>query len=244
LIQSDVYRPDPQGGLDQRVCRNRHQKCYALYDDCADKPMTGMYDDYIGGPIDLETVRRDHLPLQLLRVCRQIYIEANPILWGTNTWSFTNSRPFYKFLVARNAIQRRVLGKLHLDLEPRYAWRPEHGAHWWFCVLNRSLLKKFPAVHTIHIDITDNRWVRHSIYGWVRPLLWPDLEFNMLLDLRCLAPKVLTVACMETYKMDNMPMDHNECVRLAKDIHSKIFNQPMQVARPKYLTFSKTCHNS
>ena len=66
----------------------------------------------------------------------------------------------------------------------------------------------------------------------------PDLEFDMLLDLRCLAPKVLTVACMETYKLDDKPMDHKECVRMAKFIHSKIYDQPIQVARPSYLKFS------
>lgn len=70
-----------------------------------------------------------------------------------------------------------------------------------------------------------------------------DLEYNMLLDLRCLALKILTVACMETHKLDGEPMDHQECVRMAKDIHSRISDQPMQVARPNYLTFLKTPRN-
>lgn len=65
-----------------------------------------MYDKDIGGPIDLKQIRRNHLPLELLRACRQMCIETNTILWGTNTWSFTHSRAFYKFLERRNAIQR------------------------------------------------------------------------------------------------------------------------------------------
>lgn len=242
LFRSEEYDGrvvNQHGSLDQRICRHRHQKCYARYNDCVDRPLWG-YDEDVGGPIDLEGLRCNRLPLQLLRVCRQMYIETNPVLWRTNIWSFTHSRTCYKFLASRNAVQRRVFAKIHLDLDPRYSWKRDNWAHWWFCVLNRSLLKKFSAVSTIHIDITGNRWFRISDWFGGARILRPDLEFNMLLDLRCLAPSVLTVTCMETHNLKNQLMNHAECVEMAEDIHSKLFELPLSKDRPKYLTFSKT----
>ena len=244
LFHSEVYNEyaaSQPAELDQRVCRYRHKPCYARYDDCIGRSLHSHYDDQVGGPIDYQAIARNRLPSQALRVCRQMYIEINPVLWGTNIWSFTHSRTLYKFLDSRNAVQRRILKKLHLDLDPRYSWREEHWAYFWFSVLNRSLLKKFPAVHTVHIDITGNRSVRNSDWvGGVRRMR-ADTEFNMLLDLWILAPEVLTVTCMDTYNVkDDTLMDHSQRVRMAEGIRAKLLSDGKEPARPMHLIFSKT----
>ncbi|RDW61589.1 hypothetical protein BP5796_11481 [Coleophoma crateriformis] len=43
------------------------------------------------------------LDLNVLQVCRQIYVEVNPILWSTTTWSFEHGQSMNLFL--RNTIE-------------------------------------------------------------------------------------------------------------------------------------------
>ena len=101
-------------------------------------------------------------------------------------------------------------------------------AHEWFCVLHRSLLRKFLAVSTVHIDITGNRWMRTEFTSKELTMRL-DLEYYMLLDLRCLAPKVLTVTCMKTHNLANEWMTHQECVRMAEDVHSRIYDRRLEM---------------
>lgn len=63
---------------------------------------------------------RSHLhgiPIQLLRVCRQVYTEAHPIFWVTNTFSFTIPGDYPAFLVACRPAPAMLLSKLHLDMD-------------------------------------------------------------------------------------------------------------------------------
>jgi hypothetical protein len=55
-------------GEDVRCCKNCHAACYVAFNSEMGMPSTT-------------------LDLRLLRVCRQVYMEANPVLWGTNTWA-------------------------------------------------------------------------------------------------------------------------------------------------------------
>jgi hypothetical protein len=61
----------------------------------------------------------------------------------------------------------------------------------------------------------------------------------VLLELRCLAPKVLTVICMEIHNLKITPMDRTECAKTARKIHAKLFDKPMECDREKYLTSPK-----
>lgn len=72
-------------------------------------------------------------------------------------------------------------------------------------------------------------------------MMRPDLEFTMLLDPRCRPSKVLTVACMETYNMDDALMDHGERIQMSEKICSKLVDEPMEATRPKHLSFQKLC---
>lgn len=105
---SDMKAAEKDTVMDTGLCRNRHADCYACYDDCLDKNYV-MYDKNVGKPIDLERLRRNRMHLDILRVCRQAYIEANSVLWGSSLWSFTHSLAFSKFMEYRNAVQRREM---------------------------------------------------------------------------------------------------------------------------------------
>jgi hypothetical protein len=139
--------PEEQGGLDMRLSCNRHAKCY---DYCKDFRI-GRKDEQ---PSPRERLERNRIHIAILSVCRQAYVEVNPILWGSTTWSFTQGIEFYKFLGERTAIQRRFLRKLHLDIEK---W----NQHEWGSILlgqfngitKEPILKTFRALEVLHVDI-------------------------------------------------------------------------------------------
>lgn len=83
---------------DLRNADVRHKTCY--------RNLTAAQNVGAQGPGGLD--------LRILRVSRQIYVEANPVLWGTTTWSFRRNDHFRRWAEARNAFQRRLIKKVHL----------------------------------------------------------------------------------------------------------------------------------
>ncbi|KAL8792748.1 MAG: hypothetical protein Q9195_004635 [Heterodermia aff. obscurata] len=74
-----------------------------------------------------EEVYDREMHLGLLRVCRQIYNDANPILWGTNTFSFDSVPSYQRFFEGRSDFQKAALRTLHLVVDiyqRRTAWNP------------------------------------------------------------------------------------------------------------------------
>ena len=112
--ESDMKAAEKDTRMDTRLCRNRDVDCYSCYEDCLDKRY-GMYDTDVGKPIDLERLRKNRMYLDILCVCRQAYIEANPVLRGSTLLSFTHVLAFTKFMKFRNAVQRREMKNLHLS---------------------------------------------------------------------------------------------------------------------------------
>jgi hypothetical protein len=51
----------------------------------------------------------------VLAVCRQVYVELNPILWTTNTWSFRDKGTWRYWVSGRNALQKRLIKKIHFS---------------------------------------------------------------------------------------------------------------------------------
>ena len=113
LFKSEEYDAQNSSQADIRLSQERHAVCYSCYDDCLDATPYRFADEYVGGPKDLEKLARNRIDISLLKVCRQIYVETNPILWGTTTWSFTHALAFSQFMNRRNANQRRLMKKLH-----------------------------------------------------------------------------------------------------------------------------------
>lgn len=234
---SDMKAAEKDTVMDTGLCRNRHADCYACYDDCLDKNYV-MYDKNVGKPIDLERLRRNRMHLDILRVCRQAYIEANSVLWGSSLWSFTHSLAFSKFMEYRNAVQRREMKNMHLDLDMRYHWILDTWAYGWYSVLKKSVLVKFSALKVVHLDITGNQWVRDSDFIGGPRMLRSDLEFNMLADLWHLTPKTLTVTCMETANMNGSKMTLAKRQQMANNIRKKLVDFTKAPYAKDYLTYS------
>lgn len=234
----DTLLSTEAGQIDVRKCRDRHAKCYDCYDDCL-VPLYSEYDENVGKPINPDQLAGNRVHLELLRVCRQTYIEANPVLWSSTLWSFTHSLAFTKFMEHRNAVQRRTMRKLHLDLDMRYAWKSHTWAYWWYASLHKSVLSKFSALDVVHLDITGNKWIRNSNIIGNPAMFRADLEFNMLSDLWHVAPKTLTVTCMETFNTDGSKMTVPERQKMANDIRIKLSPSSKAPDSAGYLTFSQ-----
>jgi len=60
---------------------------------------------------DHETMRPS-----LLRVCVQIYAEANSIVWTTNCFAFDNAMTFKRFVMMRNTYQKGMIHGLRIQM--------------------------------------------------------------------------------------------------------------------------------
>jgi len=108
------------------LCGDRHAACYA---------------ELIAANNCENTLTPSGLDVSTLTVCRQVYVDANPILWGTNTWSFHMSSAWRLWLENRNAIQRRLLRKVHLC----------HSAILKF--VPKATISAFKGLEELNIDI-------------------------------------------------------------------------------------------
>lgn len=170
---------------DMRLSSKRHSACYSCYDDCVNAPSYRFADKYVGGPKDIEKLARNRLSIGVLQVCRQVYVEANTLLWRTTTWSFTHALAFSQFMDRRNAVQRRLMRKLHLDLDPRYCWVKKNWAEGWYAALHKRVLSRFTALEVLHLDIRDNQygprqsnWIGRPAHPW-----WPNVAIDELVEL-------------------------------------------------------------
>lgn len=215
---------------DMRLSSKRHTACYSCYDDCLDAPAYRFGDRYVGGPRDPQRLARNRISISVLRVCRQVYVEANRMLWRTTTWSFTHALAFSQFMDRRNAVQRRLMRKLHLDLDPRYCWVRENWAAGWHAALHKRVLSRFLALEVLHVDIRDNQYGPHhaAIVGQPAHPWWPNVVMDELVELQFLPLKHVTVTCSETSKCDRWPhhskMDFSERRAVAEAIRSRLLD--------------------
>jgi hypothetical protein len=130
----------------------------------------------------------------------------------------------------RNANQRRLMKKLHLDLDPRYCWVRENWALGWHAALHKRVLSKFRSLEVLHLDIRGNQYGPRypDIFGRPMHRLWPNVEMKELMELQFLPLKVVTVTCMETSKCESWPshseMNQLERLQMAENIRTKLLD--------------------
>ena len=83
--------------------------------------------------------------LSVLRSCRQIYVEANNILWTSNTFSFADSVTFRRFMMTRNIHQKRLIESLRLQME----WVDKQ----WNKSLNMALVRSLSGLRRLRLNI-------------------------------------------------------------------------------------------
>ena len=90
--------------------------------------------------------------LQILGSSRQLYEEANYLLWSTNTFSFDDSFVLGRFLECLNASQKQKLQKLHLITDMEFVSRYRElisSRHEWEIALKPEMtyLKNLTSLH-------------------------------------------------------------------------------------------------
>lgn len=98
------------------------------------------------GPIDFWD--HDTMRLTVLRVCRQMYVEANRILWTTNTFSFSSGRTFQRFMMTRTIHQKRLIRNLRFEME--WAFGEEKR---WNSALSMPLIRSMIGLQSIRLNI-------------------------------------------------------------------------------------------
>lgn len=86
--------------MDQKIAKMREWQCRMVRSTSL-KPHHFCSTDYETPDPAMTEFYYDHetMRLTLLRSCRQIYVEANAILWTTNTFSFANFIPLKRSMI-------------------------------------------------------------------------------------------------------------------------------------------------
>lgn len=127
--------------------------------------------------------------LSVLRSCRQIYVEANKILWTTNTFSFADPTTFKRFIVTRNINQKRSIKSLRLQME----WDTSDGKE-WNQALNMALVKSVTGLRRLRLRI-DHK-LDATRYEWIK-------SNNLLYTITC---------CEGLQKVSTLPLTEVEVV--------------------------------
>lgn len=87
------------------------------------------------------------LPVQVVRACRQAHLEANPIIWSTNTMSFIRHGDCHAWMSDRLAAQKALITGLHLkivDSNSPSRWTRVAGA--------QSVVKALIGLESLHLS--------------------------------------------------------------------------------------------
>ncbi|KAL8671564.1 MAG: hypothetical protein Q9168_003949 [Polycauliona sp. 1 TL-2023] len=87
------------------------------------------------------------MSLSVLRTSRQIFVEANQVLWTTNTFSFANGDVFGEFMKTRNIHQKRLIHTLRFEM----SWGNDDGD--WSTALSMRLVKSLIGLRTLRLSV-------------------------------------------------------------------------------------------
>jgi len=93
----------------------------------------------------------DHKTMHLivLRTSRQIYVEANQILWSSNTFSFSDGVTLKRFLETRNVHQKRLIHNLRLFID----WQYEPNVRDWNSSLDMASVRSLSGLRSLRLQI-------------------------------------------------------------------------------------------
>lgn len=128
------------------------------------------------------------LRLEVLRTCRQVYSEANPILWSTNTFSFEDQYSFTHFVDVRSAVQKRLLRCIRLTMvlsHPR--------GNMWNDALSMAVVKSLRGLRVLHVHIRHRFHEESSLKRWNVSQTMRNQPVQALLRLQTLPLEIVTV---------------------------------------------------
>lgn len=123
-------------GKEQVSWLRPHERCFTAYDTPEPTEPVEFWDH--------GTMR-----LTVLRTCRQIYVEANSILWATNTFSFNDAIAFKRFMMTRTIHHKRLIRNVRLDM----GWWEDNSTP-WNSSLSKALVKSLSSLRSLRFYIT------------------------------------------------------------------------------------------
>ena len=150
--------------------------------------------------------------LNVLGVSRQLYEEANVLLWKTNTFSFDDPKSFDRFFNSLNPAQKRNFTKIHINAHigeyfsarTTAAQRSRWDQFYWGKALKMSTMKMLQGVQTLHLCINLGyqgyfpATSRDASDDAIMKLHQADME--PILRLRALSAKKITVIVSDDAK--------------------------------------------
>lgn len=135
-------------------------------------------DDPIPPPLH-ETMR-----LTILRACRQTYVEADQILWTTNTFALDDATTFKRFMMTRNIHQKRMIRSLRLEAQ----WGLYGDSKEWNRALNMPLIRTLSGLRQLRLRIE---------YSYEANIYSKDKEQNLL---------YCTTYCEGMHRLSTLPL--------------------------------------
>lgn len=89
------------------------------------------------------------IKLDILRACRQIYNEANPILWTMNTFSFNTAHTCQLFFELQTSGQKAALRSLHLFIDLKGGCDKQG----WNVTLSKSLMRSLKGLSDLRLVV-------------------------------------------------------------------------------------------
>ena len=115
----------------------------------------------LSGLMTAEEPRKPMLDLSILGSCRQIYEEANMLLWTSNTFSFADSKTLKIFADGLHSTQIKKLARMHID----------HSTSLWERTFGLSFISRLSGLRTLHTTLESPRnsnCPERSIYTLLR----------------------------------------------------------------------------
>jgi len=90
------------------------------------------------------------LDLRVLGACRQLYEEANHLLWATNTFSFDDANSLNRFLGSLNPAQKRNMSGMHISAKLDH-WGSGRWDQAWSVALKMPYINMLRGVQNLHL---------------------------------------------------------------------------------------------
>ncbi|MCJ1401468.1 hypothetical protein MMC11_004682 [Xylographa trunciseda] len=161
------------------------------------------------------------LQLGLLRACRQIYVETNEVLWSTNTFSFEEIVLLRHFMAQRNAMQKRLLKKIHLKWVSPPPYRTVYRRP---TPLSLATINAFRGLQTLHLNIVAS-FKPHWAERWTEEESTRQTLVRDVLIFRALPLKVVTVTYdAQVYLPTLVDLPAAQRLELAESIRTRLLD--------------------
>ena len=155
---------------------------------------------------------KEQIGIKLLRVCRQAYSEAAPVLYSSNIFTFNWVQDIEDFMFLLNGIQKRWIRKIHLDLNRRPCVKRMEAT--------MGSIRSLKGLHTLHVSL-QFRIHESQLEQWQNDEFFRERRLKGILRWQVLNLNKVTITFVDASRADPI-LDYKDHKRIAKEIREKI----------------------